>query len=437
VKTIWAVACLALVPGICLAVVSGCGMTKSQIQEFSKMDVGEGPRHMLAQLTELQKEPAGQRIQGPPPFVASNTTTGGTVFDPSVYPSGDLSTSRAAGVTPDAPPSVTPMGSPPMLVQTNAQEPISRYDPPAPAPEMTRRPAPPPAPPKSTPAPVIASSKPPVPAASPPPSDPSLPSAQPMSSATVPATGPSNNPPTQDIRSGKAQVRAEPTAPSVPPAANYPASKREVPRTIVAQDTVSSPSRMNQASAVAPAKQPPSVLPPGPSEKAGAVDEDYSGGPKYRVGPEDILRVSVWGNQELTLDVIVRPDGKISLPLIQDVQAEGLTAAELSDVIHQKLLAFIKEPQVTVIITQVNAPKIFVIGNVARPGPYPLRSDMSVLQALSLAGGFTPFASPKSIKIVRNFGGGKQEIRKINYFDVVDSGEGNYLLKSGDTIVVP
>ena len=391
-KTIWAVACLASFPGICLAVVSGCGMTRSQIQEFGKMDVGDGPRQVLRQLTELQKEPAGQRIQGPPPFVASNTTTGGTVFDPSVYPSGDLSTSRAAGATPDAPPVVTPMGSPPMLVQTNAPEPISRHDPPAPPPEITRRPAPPPAPPKNTPAPVIASSKPPVPAASPP--------------------------------------------PSAPPVINYPSSKKAAPPPVVAQQTISPPSRGNQASAVAPAKQSPSALPPGPSEKAGAVDEDYSGGPKYRIGPEDILRVSVWDNKELTLEVVVRPDGKISLPLIQDVQAEGLTASELSDVIHQKLLAFMKEPQVTVIITQVNAPKIFVIGNVAKPGPYPLRSDMSVLQALSIAGGFTPFASPKSIKIIRNKGG-TQELRKINYFDMVDSGEGNYLLKSGDTIVVP
>src|SRR3972149_9735886 len=86
VKTIWAVACLASVPGICFAVVSGCGMTNSQIQEFGKMDVGEGPRQVLRQLTELQKEPAGPRIQGPPPLAASNTTTGGTAFRPSASP---------------------------------------------------------------------------------------------------------------------------------------------------------------------------------------------------------------------------------------------------------------------------------------------------------------------------------------------------------------
>lgn len=159
-------------------------------------------------------------------------------------------------------------------------------------------------------------------------------------------------------------------------------------------------------------------------------------GPKYRIGPEDVLHVSVWDNKELTLDVVVRPDGKISMPLVQDVQAEGLTAVELSDLLSQRLTTFIKDPQVSVIVTQVNAPKIFVIGNVVRPGPYPLRSDMSVLQALSLAGGFTPFASPRSIKVVRN-AGGQQEVRKANYYDMIDDGEGNYLLKPGDTIVVP
>ena len=124
------------------------------------------------------------------------------------------------------------------------------------------------------------------------------------------------------------------------------------------------------------------------------------------------------------------------MPLVQDVQAESLTAAELADLLHKRLQSFIKDPQVSVIVTQINAPKVYVIGSVTRPGPYPLRSNMSLLQALSLAGGFTPFASPRNIKLVRN-GGGKQEVRKVNYYDMIDEGEGNYLLKPGDTIVVP
>lgn len=175
----------------------------------------------------------------------------------------------------------------------------------------------------------------------------------------------------------------------------------------------------------------PSVSRAGSDANATSSVED-----QYRIGPEDILHISVWGNQEMTRDMPVRPDGKISMPLIQDIQAEGLTAAELSDVLHQKLNAFIKDPQVAVIVTQVNAPKVFVIGNVTRPGPYPLRGDLSVLQALALAGGFTPFASPKDIKVLRNSTGG-QKIFEVNYYDMINDGEGNYMLKPGDTIVVP
>jgi len=164
--------------------------------------------------------------------------------------------------------------------------------------------------------------------------------------------------------------------------------------------------------------------------------KDFPTDAGYRLGPEDQLRISVWDNKELTLDLVVRPDGKISMPLIQDVVAEGLTAAQLAANIQKGLSAFIVNPEVTVVVLQVNAPKFYMIGYVARPGTYPLRSDTSVLQALALAGGLTQFASPRSIKMIRSTRG-KQEVRKINYYDVIDSGKGNYLLKAGDTIVVP
>jgi polysaccharide biosynthesis/export protein len=157
----------------------------------------------------------------------------------------------------------------------------------------------------------------------------------------------------------------------------------------------------------------------------------------YRVGPEDVLRVSVWGNQELTLDVVVRPDGMISLPLIQDVLAEGLIVTELAGIIRKRLLSFVKSPQVAVIVLQVNAPKIFVLGNVVRPGPYPLRGGVSVLQALSLAGGFTEFASRRRIRVVR-IDGSQQEVRIVNYYDLLGKdSRSNYSLRPGDTIVVP
>jgi polysaccharide export outer membrane protein len=159
--------------------------------------------------------------------------------------------------------------------------------------------------------------------------------------------------------------------------------------------------------------------------------------PSYRLGAEDQLRISVWDNKELTLDLVVRPDGKISMPLIQDVEAEGLTAAQLAESIQEKLSAFIVNPAVSVIVLQVNAPKYYILGYVTRPGTYPLRGEMSVLQALALAGGMTQYASPRSIKLIRAVGG-RQEVRKINYYDMIDGGgEGNYILRPGDTIVVP
>ncbi len=187
-----------------------------------------------------------------------------------------------------------------------------------------------------------------------------------------------------------------------------------------------------------PAVQPAPAVPAGNGLAAGKPAEaSFYSSPAYRLGPEDVLRVSVWEDKELSLDLVVRPDGKISMPLIQDVLAEGLTAAELKEQIAHKLKAFIKDPQVSVIVLQVNAPKYYVIGSVTKPGTYPLRGETSVLQALSMAGGFTQFASPKNIKLIRN-SGGKQEVRRVNYYQMIeDGGEGNYILKSGDTIVVP
>jgi polysaccharide export outer membrane protein len=202
--------------------------------------------------------------------------------------------------------------------------------------------------------------------------------------------------------------------PDAPPAKDTP----------IAEETVQS------------ATDSPPAVPVTGAEAAAGVPPPQAG-PQYKLGPEDVLRVSVWENKDLTLDLVVRPDGKISMPLIQDVVAEGRTAAELADTIHQRLLVFIKDPQVSVIVLQVNAPKYYVIGNVAKPGTYSLRGETSILQALALAGGFTQFASTRSIKLIRNTSG-KQEVRKVNYNDMIDEGgEGNYLLKSGDTIVVP
>ena len=188
-----------------------------------------------------------------------------------------------------------------------------------------------------------------------------------------------------------------------------------------------------------PSPEPPPAVPSAPpaSDPLRLEEERLSATKSYRIGPEDVLHVSVWDNPELTIDVTVRPDGKISFPLIKEIQAADFTPMELSDVISRNLEEYIKDPHVTVIVTQTNSRKIFLVGNVLRPGSYLLRHDMTLLQALSLAGGFTTFASPRDMKLIRG-AGGKQESRSINYYKMIEDTEvDDYMLKPGDTIVIP
>ena len=160
--------------------------------------------------------------------------------------------------------------------------------------------------------------------------------------------------------------------------------------------------------------------------------------PVYLIGEEDVLNVSVWKEPEVTRTVPVRPDGKISLPLLNDVQAAGLTPAQLAMLITEKLRKFIAEPQVTVIVTTINSRRVYILGEVNRAGAFPLLPGMNILQALSSAGGFTPFAKQKGIYVLREENG--QQLRfPFNYKDVVKGKrpDQNIVLKPGDTIVVP
>jgi polysaccharide biosynthesis/export protein len=158
----------------------------------------------------------------------------------------------------------------------------------------------------------------------------------------------------------------------------------------------------------------------------------------YVIGPEDVLNIDVWKEKEISSTVPVRPDGKISLPLLNDVQAAGLTPMQLQSEIRDGLKKFISDPQVTVIVTQVNSQKIFVLGEVARPGNFPMLPHMTVLQAISTAGGFTQFAKEKGVYVLRTEGG-HQVTLPFNYKEVVrgKSPGQNIELKPGDTIVVP
>jgi polysaccharide biosynthesis/export protein len=167
-------------------------------------------------------------------------------------------------------------------------------------------------------------------------------------------------------------------------------------------------------------------------------------GPRdFLLGPEDVLEVTVWRNQDLSRTVVIRPDGMISLPLIGDVHASGFTAAQVADRIAKRLTEFKENPSVSVSVREVNSYFIYVTGEVTRAGKYPLKSFATVLQGVSLAGGFTPFASKNKMVVVRtvkNGNGEEHQIRiPIRYDDLVkgDGQIGNFTLMSGDTIVVP
>ncbi len=169
---------------------------------------------------------------------------------------------------------------------------------------------------------------------------------------------------------------------------------------------------------------------------------------EYKIGPEDVLQISVWKNELLTRLVTVRPDGKISLPLVNDVQAAGLTPLELRDALAKKLTDYMPAPEVAVIVTEVRSLKVSVIGEVVRPGRYELKSHHTVLDVLSLAGGLTPFAARSRIVILRLNGNTMQQI-PFNYSKLGSGGlldkilnfgggeQENLYLRPGDIVLVP
>lgn len=157
----------------------------------------------------------------------------------------------------------------------------------------------------------------------------------------------------------------------------------------------------------------------------------------YVIGPDDVLHISVWKEQELTNTLPVRADGMISMPLLNDVQAAGLTPMQLAASITDKLKKYVTDPHVTVVVTQINSKRIYVTGEVTRSGVMNLTPQMTVLQALSSVG-LTQFANLSKIYVLRNEGG-KQNRYPVNYKRLLkgESPEENILLKPGDTIVVP
>lgn len=174
------------------------------------------------------------------------------------------------------------------------------------------------------------------------------------------------------------------------------------------------------------------------SQPAPNTPEATAADPTYRIGAQDVVRVDVWREDQLTRTVPVRPDGKITLPLLNDVQAAGLTPMELAGVIREGLKKFITNPQVTVSVSEINSQRIYVNGEVNKSGAYQLLPHMTVLQALSGSGGFTAFARIKNIYVLRNENGKSTKI-PFNYKDAIKgkNPEQDIELQPGDVVVVP
>ena len=161
-------------------------------------------------------------------------------------------------------------------------------------------------------------------------------------------------------------------------------------------------------------------------------------GPGYRVGPEDVLEISVWKEEGLRKDVLVRPDGGISFPLVGEIVAVGKTAEDIQNEVAERLRKIINDPVVSVSVIKVAGNKIYVIGRVAKPGEFVAGRYIDVLQALSMAGGLTPFAAENEIKVLRKRNG-KDEVFRFEYSDMRKGRnlEQNILLQGGDVVLVP
>ena len=181
---------------------------------------------------------------------------------------------------------------------------------------------------------------------------------------------------------------------------------------------------------------------PGPSQltqaQAGAATATPPDQDTYNLGPEDTIEISVWKEPDLTKQIVIPPDGRITYPLIGEIKAAGLTVKQLQTEIHKRLEKFVSDANVTVILLKPQFYKIYVTGKVNKPGEFLVGRPPTVMQALSMAGGLTPFAAPGSIVILRKVGG-KEEVFPFNYKEVSKGAslEQNRSLMPGDVVVVP
>jgi polysaccharide export outer membrane protein len=182
----------------------------------------------------------------------------------------------------------------------------------------------------------------------------------------------------------------------------------------------------------------PAIYAQNDREKKETRPEWTSVSESYVIGPEDVLYINVWKEEALSRTVPVRTDGRISLPLVDDVQAAGFTARQLKEVLTKRFKEFIDNPVVSVVVTEANSYKVYVSGQVKTPGVYRLRSETTVLQIIPMAGGFTDWANQKKILVIRREDGKEKRIT-VNYKKILkgDAPDSNIILKPGDTVIVP
>jgi polysaccharide export outer membrane protein len=173
------------------------------------------------------------------------------------------------------------------------------------------------------------------------------------------------------------------------------------------------------------ASAPPAVAPP----------------PGYVIGPDDVLTIGLWKDATLNGDVLVRPDGKISFALVNEIQAAGLTPEQLRAVLTTEFSKIQNDPTVTLVVKQINSRKVYITGEVGRPGTYPLTEHMTVLNLISIAGGVSAYAHKDNISVVRVVNGVTMRVAKVNYDDITDGKASalkqNIELKPGDQVIVP
>ena len=188
----------------------------------------------------------------------------------------------------------------------------------------------------------------------------------------------------------------------------------------------------------APAPSAPQTGKPAPATPPITIPAGAALPADYVIGPEDILTIVFWREKDLSSDVIVRPDGRISLPVLQDVVAAGLTPEQLRDGLTKIAERFVEDPNVTVVVKEINSRRVFITGQVTKPGPYNLTSPMTIVQLIALAGGLLEYADGKNIVIMRTENGSPVSYR-FNYKEVIERKnlKQNIQLKPGDTVLVP